>query len=176
MAVIAEAHTLPGGALSFGYRIDADDPVAPAAEHGLALFRQGRLDQALPFLRQGANDGDRRAQYVLATALFNGDGGERDVAAAFRWMRRARDAGLAQAGDSLAEMARLVPEQANAPAEDIGPLLSSAALDTCRRLVAERLAPPPSAGSLDVLMRAMVAAELRARLDDLIPKALDRSL
>jgi hypothetical protein len=164
--------------LSFRYRIDAGDAAVSAAEHGLALFRQGRLDRAIPFLRQGAAEGERRAQYVLATALFNGDGVERDVAAAFRWMRLAGDAGLAQATQSLAEMTRLAPEQVDTPVEAEGMLLSSAALDVCRRLIAERLATTVSEdpGSLAGMVRTLVEAELRVRLDQLIPQALVQGL
>jgi TPR repeat protein len=164
--------------LSFRYRIEAGDPTASAAEHGLALFRQGRLDRAIPFLWQGAAQGEARAQYVLATALFNGDEVERDVVAAFRWMSAARDAGLAQAAESLAEMERLAPEHVGVSAPGDRALLSCAALDICRRLMAEHLPPTASedTGSLAEMVRALAATELRARLDQLIPEALARGL
>src|SRR5690606_5888587 len=40
---------------------------------GLVLFTANRRDEAMPFITRSAERGEPRAQYVLGTAMFNGD-------------------------------------------------------------------------------------------------------
>jgi cell division septation protein DedD len=72
----------------------------------LALFQSGERERAIPFLQRAAERGDRRAQYYLGTAHFNGDLVPRDWPRAYALMRRAADQNLPQAAQSLIEMER----------------------------------------------------------------------
>jgi cell division protein FtsN len=81
------------------------------ANLGLSLFQTGQQQQALPWLQRASERGDPRAQYVLATAHFNGDLVQRDWPRAYALMRRAADQGLPQATSSIAEMERHLSEQ-----------------------------------------------------------------
>jgi cell division septation protein DedD len=63
----------------------------------------------MPMIRRSANRGDPRAQYVLATAMFNGDFAEKDWTTAYALMTRASATGLARASSSLAQMDKFIP-------------------------------------------------------------------
>src|SRR5439155_25114003 len=65
----------------------------------------------VPWLRKAADAGDPRAQYVLGTALFNGDfpGVGKDWAHAYALMSRAAAQGLPQAANNLTQMDKFVP-------------------------------------------------------------------
>lgn len=79
-------------------------------EYGLMLFQNGKQREAVPWLRKAAERGDPRAQYVLATILFNGTYALQDVAEAKSLMERAAKAGLAAAAEALAVMKQPVAE------------------------------------------------------------------
>lgn len=81
------------------------------ANYGLLLFQNGRRQEAIPFLTRSADAGDPRAQYVLGTALFNGDVVERDAPRAYALMSRAAAQNLPPAVTQLAEMERLLSPQ-----------------------------------------------------------------
>ena len=72
--------------------------------YGLALFQNGKRDQAVQWLEKSSARGEPRAQYVLATMLFNGDIVKRDWVRAYALMTRSSAAGLDQASAKLAEM------------------------------------------------------------------------
>lgn len=78
--------------------------------YGLLLFQQNQRQQAMPWLERSAERGEPRAQYLVGTALFNGDLLPRDWVRAYALMTRAAAAGLPQAGSALAHMERYVPE------------------------------------------------------------------
>ena len=78
--------------------------------YGLLLFQQNQRQQAMPYLERSAERGEPRAQYLVATALFNGDLLSRDWVRAYALMTRATAAGLPQAQNALAHMERYVPE------------------------------------------------------------------
>ncbi|MES2336491.1 MAG: SPOR domain-containing protein [Pseudomonadota bacterium] len=91
------------------YRKAAQQGHPQAADnYGLALFENGRRDQAVPWLEKSATRGEPRAQYVLGTMLFNGDVVKRDWVRAYALMTRASGAGLEQASTSLAQMDKYV--------------------------------------------------------------------
>ncbi len=46
---------------------------------GLVLFTANRRDEAMPYITRSAERGEPRAQYVLGTALFNGDLAPQDL-------------------------------------------------------------------------------------------------
>ena len=81
------------------------------ANYGLLLFQNGRRQEAMPFVTRAADAGDPRAQYVLGTALFNGDLVERDAPRAYALMSRAAAQNLPPAVTQLAEMERLLSPQ-----------------------------------------------------------------
>jgi cell division septation protein DedD len=76
---------------------------------GLILFQNGDRQGAMPFIEKSASRGDPRAQYVLGTALFNGDLVKKDWIRAYALMTRASAGGLAPASASLAQMDRFIP-------------------------------------------------------------------
>jgi len=79
-----------------------------ADNYGIVLFQAQRYDEALPYIRESAERGEPRAQYLLGTALFNGDLVEKDWARAYALMTRASAQGLAQASRSLATMDQFI--------------------------------------------------------------------
>ncbi len=76
---------------------------------GLIMFQNGDRQGAMPLIQHSADRGDPRAQYVLGTALFNGDIVERDWISAYALMTRASASGLARASESLAQMDKYIP-------------------------------------------------------------------
>lgn len=81
------------------------------ANLGLILFQNGQRQRAMPYIQRAAEAGDPRAQYVLGTALFNGDVVGRDWPRAYAMMSRAAAAGLPPAVTQLRQMEQhLSPE------------------------------------------------------------------
>lgn len=72
--------------------------------YGLALFQAGRKAEAAPWLEKSVARGEPRAQLVLGTMLFNGDGVPRDYPRAYALMTMASQAGLKSASETLAQM------------------------------------------------------------------------
>jgi cell division septation protein DedD len=77
--------------------------------YGLMLFQNGDRQKALPYIQKSASRGEPRAQYVVATALFNGDLVTKDWPRAYALMTRASAAGVAAASTSLAQMDKYIP-------------------------------------------------------------------
>lgn len=77
---------------------------------GLLLFQQGDREGAMPFLQKAAMRGEPRAQYIVGTALFNGDIIAKDWARAYALMTRASASGLSQATTSLRQMDKYIPD------------------------------------------------------------------
>lgn len=77
---------------------------------GLLMFQQGDRAGALPYLQRSADRGEPRAQYIVGTALFNGDLAGKDWARAYALMSRAAASGLAQANASLKQMDKFIPQ------------------------------------------------------------------
>jgi TPR repeat protein len=76
---------------------------------GLLLFQNGNRIGAMRWLKLAAERGEPRALLIYGTALFNGDGVERDTAKAYAYVSRAAAQGLAPAKDTLAQMDELIP-------------------------------------------------------------------
>ena len=70
---------------------------------------QGKIKEALPFLESSSARGEPRAQYLLATELFNGVNAPKDWVHAYALMTRASASGLPPASRSLAEMDKHIP-------------------------------------------------------------------
>jgi uncharacterized protein len=77
--------------------------------YGLILFQNGDRQKALPYIEKSSARGEPRAQYVLGTALFNGDMVTKDWVRAYALMTRASASGLSPASASLAQMDRYIP-------------------------------------------------------------------
>ncbi|HEX7822266.1 MAG TPA: SPOR domain-containing protein [Sphingobium sp.] len=75
---------------------------------GLLLFQQGKREEAIPFIRKSAERGEPRAQYILGTALFNGDLVGKDWVQAYALMTRAASSGLEPATASLTTMDKYI--------------------------------------------------------------------
>ncbi len=78
--------------------------VQAADNYGLALFEDGQKAAAAPWLERSAARYEKRAQLVLGTMLFNGDGVPRDYPRAYALMTRASQQGLKSASETLAQM------------------------------------------------------------------------
>ena len=79
------------------------------ANLGLILFQNGDRTGAMPWIQKAADRGEPRAEYVLATALFNGDMVARDWPKAYALMTRSAASGLPQAATSLSQMDQYIP-------------------------------------------------------------------
>jgi len=77
--------------------------------YGHLLHYQGKIRQAIPYLQASAARGEPRAQYLLATELFNGVHIGKDWVRAYALMTRASSAGMAPASRSLAQMDGYIP-------------------------------------------------------------------
>ncbi len=78
---------------------------------GLLMFQQGDRANAMPYLQRAAMRGEARAQYIVGTALFNGDLIGKDWVRAYALMNRASASGLPQAATSLEQMDKYIPEE-----------------------------------------------------------------
>jgi len=76
---------------------------------GLILFTANKRDEAMPYINASAARGEPRAQYVLGTAMFNGDLAPKDWPRSYALTKRASDAGLEIASARLAQLDRLIP-------------------------------------------------------------------
>lgn len=137
------------------------------------------MDAALPTIFAGAESGDARAQYLVATMLFNGDHVPEDRERAHVLMRSAAAAGLWQASESLAIMEGAATSADTSridPAEE--PLMSQADRSAALRILAT-LAPRQNAEGADTLeglTRSVAAELLRGRLGPLVVDALARQV
>lgn len=78
--------------------------------YGLALFQDGKKSEALPWLERSAARDEKRAQLVLGTMLFNGDGVAKDWVRAYALVTRSSQQTLPQASQTLSQMDQYIPE------------------------------------------------------------------
>jgi cell division septation protein DedD len=90
-------------------RAAAQGHIPSRDNYGLMLFQNGDRAAAMPYIEESAARGEPRAQYVLGTALFNGDNRKEDWVRAYALMTRASAAGITAASLSLAQMDKYVP-------------------------------------------------------------------
>lgn len=114
---------------------------------GLLLFQQGDRAGALPFLQHAADRGEPRAQYIVGTALFNGDLMTKNWVRAYALMTRASESGLAQVTTSLSQMDKFIPQdqrtQGIAMARSIGQQEQATVSETPQRAAVSRESPKP---------------------------------
>lgn len=83
--------------------------VKAADNYGLLLFQQGQQANAMPLIKDAAERGDPRAQYVLGLAHFNADYAQKDWVRAYALLTLSNSAGLPQAANALQQMDQFVP-------------------------------------------------------------------
>lgn len=109
---------------------------------GLILFTANKRDEAMPYIKASADRGEPRAQYVLGTAMFNGDYAGKDWARAYALTKRASDAGLGIASARLAQLDSLIPLDQRQAGLALIPAMEK---DEARaRLAAVNAAAPPA--------------------------------
>ena len=75
----------------------------------LVLFDEGKRGDAAPWLEKGVKRGEPRAELVLGTMLFNGDGVTKDWPRAYALLVRSAAAGTPRASEVQAQMDTLIP-------------------------------------------------------------------
>lgn len=96
-------------ALDWYKKAAAQGHLQAADSYGHLLHYQGKIAESLPYLQASSDRGDPRAQYLLATELFNGNNISKDWVRAYALMTRASSAGMAPASRSLAQMDQYIP-------------------------------------------------------------------
>ena len=79
------------------------------ANYGLILFQNGKREEALPWLNKSVARGEPRAQLVLGTMLYNGDGVMRDWPRAYALIVRSAASGSPRASEVQAQMDQYIP-------------------------------------------------------------------
>lgn len=133
-ADITRARQLYAEAASKGHIKAADN-------YGLLLFQQGEQATAMPLIRDAAERGDPRAQYVLGLAHFNADYAQKDWVRAYALLTLSNGAGLPQAGAALQQMDQYIPLAQRQQAQSVARQLESRA--------AQRRAAELAAADLD---------------------------
>lgn len=77
---------------------------------GLILFQTGEKKRAIPWLKMATDADDPQAEYVLGTALFNGDIAGEDWVRAYALMSRSAAQGFPPAAANLQKMDGYIPE------------------------------------------------------------------
>jgi len=122
--------------------------VKAADNYGLLLFQQGKQESAMPLIRNAADRGDPRAQYVLGLAHFNADYASKDWVRAYALLTLSRSQGLPQAKDALAQMDRYVPQPQREMAQSLArELEDEAARRRAAELAAADLGRPVGSGA-----------------------------
>jgi uncharacterized protein len=96
-------------ALDWYAKAAAQGHLQASDSYGHLLHYQGKVAEALPYLQASSARGEARAQYLLATELFNGVHIEKDWVRAYALMTRASSAGMSPASRSLAQMDQYIP-------------------------------------------------------------------
>lgn len=109
------------------------------AQLGILLFQTGNRASGLRWLKSAADKGEARAQLMFGTALFNGDGVERDPLAAYRYIAKSAAHGLAPAKTTVAQMDDAMPA-------DVRQRALSVAVDPAPSPATSRSSSKPNAG------------------------------
>lgn len=151
----ADAQFNLGQAYKLGWGVPMDLPVATewfrkAAAQGhlraeenyaLLLFRSGKRTEAMPIIEKSAARGEPRAQYILGTALFNGENIGKDWTRAYAMMTRAVASGLPQATNSLSLMDQYIPLEQRQEATKLAATLEQQ--ERSNMLAATQMPPQP---------------------------------
>lgn len=129
----------PGKAEQLYAAAAAQGNLQAADNYGILLYLRGEKKAAIPLLVGAATREDPRAQYLLGTAYFNGDGIARDWPRAYAYMSLASKAGLEQARGSLSNMETYLSADDRKKARELAARLGPPALATAS------VAPPAKA-------------------------------
>jgi cell division septation protein DedD len=119
----ADAQFNMGQAYRLGRGVPVDLPIAEGwfrkaamqghveaiTNYGLTLFDEGKRSEAVPWLEKSVARGEPRAQMVLGTMLFNGDGVQKDWPRAYALLVRSSASGLPRAAQVQAQMDEYIP-------------------------------------------------------------------
>ena len=83
--------------------------IEAVTNYGLTLFDEGKRGEAVPWLEKSVARGEPRAQMVLGTMLFNGDGVAKDWPRAYALIVRSSASGLPRAAQVQAQMDEYIP-------------------------------------------------------------------
>lgn len=141
-------------ALDWYKKAAAQGHLQASDSYGHLLHYQGKVADSLPYLQTSSDRGDPRAQYLLATELFNGTNIQKDWVRAYALMTRASSAGMAPASRSLSQMDQYIPlEQRQAATVLAGELeqrATKARTDQVSGFPINTTPPPKSAKGVDV--------------------------
>ncbi|TCM38090.1 TPR repeat protein [Novosphingobium sp. ST904] len=141
----AKAEDLYGKAAAKGH-------IQAADTYGLMLFQRGERQKALPYLEASAERGDARAEYILGVAHFNGDVATKDWVRAYALVSLARQAGLPQAANALAQMDEHIPLEDRQKSVQLAAQLSSEAeANRARQTAGAELGSPARAAPTPTL-------------------------
>ncbi|WP_294108243.1 SPOR domain-containing protein [Sphingomonas sp.] len=90
-------------------RAAAQGHEAATLNYGLILLRNGKRDEAVPWLEKAASRGQPIAQLQLGTMLFNGDSVPKDWVRAYALVTRAEAAKAPKASETRAQMDQYIP-------------------------------------------------------------------
>lgn len=148
------------------------------ASFGIALFRAGRMADAIPWFRQAARSGEARAQYMLGVALHNGDGCTRDEGLALGLLAAAADQGVIQARRALDVIMHAradVQSNGTAPANGLSDVVTAMSArrngDAAIEKVVAAILPDMLRKDLDVLLPEAAARLVREEMDRLLGTA-----
>ena len=178
--IMAETACRTSDSASLGEMEIAARRGAPDAQavFAIALFKAGRLGEAIPWFGQAARMGDARAQYMLGVALYNGDGCARDEGRALGLLRAAAGQGIRQAQNALDAVAAMQSEVRNT--RDGGreesrrcarTTSASAGYDTVIGKLVDQILPEMLRTRLDVLLPETAIRLVCREMDRLLNKA-----
>ena len=136
-------------ALDWYRKASAQGHLQASDSYGHLLHYQGKVPESLPYLKASSDRGEPRAQYLLATELFNGVHIPKDWVRAYALMTRASSAGMTPASRSLSQMDQYVPlEQRQAATVLAGELEQRASRARTAQVTGFPIntTPPPKAG------------------------------
>ncbi|WFL79008.1 SPOR domain-containing protein [Altererythrobacter arenosus] len=104
----------------------ANGHVKAADNYGMLLFQEGKREDAMPYIRDAADRGDPRAQYILGLAHFNADLAPKDWVRAYALMTLSHAAGLPQAASALTQMDSFIPTEQRQMAQSLAAEIKTA--------------------------------------------------
>ena len=141
---------------------------------GLNLYEQGKKADAVPFLERSVARDERRAELVLGTMLFNGDGVTRDWPRAYALVTRSSQQGLSQASQTLAQMDQYLPpeqqQQGTRMAAEIAQTAKLAPMSASPAAAPRPVEPRPSARPAGKIRTAEVPPSQPAPLPEATAK------
>jgi uncharacterized protein len=149
--------------------------VKAADNYGLLLFQQGQQASAMPLIKDAAERGDPRAQYVLGLAHFNADFAQKDWVRAYALLTLSNSAGLPQAANALQQMDQYVPMEQRQMAQSVArELEAKAAQRRSAELAALDLGQPSTSASAPV-QSSQPVAQPRPAFVERAPRAVPAS-